>query len=530
MNFRAGEPDAGKNDSFLLSPGLAVLSGVLLTISFPDFDLWWLAWVALTPFLWAIHRQRHSVFGTIVQGWIFGIVFIYGTCWWLTYAPIHYAAFPPALAYFIMFFVAAGIGVFFALFSFVQGRLFRRYGARAVLLAPILWVGIEYLRYLLTGNAWNALGYSQAFVPVLIQPAKYGSFFLVGFFVAVFNALLFLLVFNRDRKTLIIIPSALILITGLLLLSQPGKKDAAALDSRNPEALIVAVQPNVPMAGLNLTEWERLRREQGEMAEAALATAGGAPQGGLPKVIILPESPMNYMYERDPEFRDFLRQYTRRANASVLFNSAEPSRETEQFYNSAVMVSETGAKIAQYNKIHLMPFGEYVPMADVLSQVMPPLLGSFAFGTETNLMPFGEAKGGIMICFESHFPGLSRQFVLNGADVLIEMTNDGYLGPTPVLKQHLASAVFRAVETDRPLLRVTNVGISGYIEPDGKILGATKSYVADTRVWNLYKSDGSQTVYVRYGDWFAILCAALTLALIVLSFRRMKYLPQRSPR
>jgi apolipoprotein N-acyltransferase len=228
------------------------------------------------------------------------------------------------------------------------------------------------------------------------------------------------------------------------------------------------------------------------------------------------------MYERDPGFRDFLREYTRRAKASVLFNSAEPSRETEQYYNSAVMVNELGVKVAQYNKIHLMPFGEYVPMGDALSQVMPPLLGSLAFGTETNLLPFGEAKGGIMICFESHFPSLSRQFVLNGADVLVEMTNDGYLGPTPVLKQHLASAVFRAVETGRPLLRVTNVGISGYITPEGKILDETKSYVADTRVWQVYKSDGSRTVYVRYGDWFAILCAALSLVLLALSFRRVK--------
>ncbi len=228
------------------------------------------------------------------------------------------------------------------------------------------------------------------------------------------------------------------------------------------------------------------------------------------------------MYERDLEFRDFLHRYTKKTNASVLFNSAEPSREGMQFYNSAVMVNETGAKVAQYNKIHLMPFGEYVPMSDVLSQVMPPLLGSFAFGSETNLLPFGEAKGGIMICFESHFPGLSREFVLGGADVLVEMTNDGYLGPTPVLKQHLANAVFRAVETDRPLLRVTNVGISGYIQPDGKILDATGSYVADTRTWTVAKSDGSQTVYVRYGDWFAILCAALSLVFIALSFRNFR--------
>ncbi len=102
------------------------------------------------------------------------------------------------------------------------------------------------------------------------------------------------------------------------------------------------------------------------------------------------------------------------------------------------------------------------------------------------------------------------------------MTNDGYLGPTPVLKQHLANAVFRAVETNRPLLRVTNVGISGYIQPDGKIVDATQSYVTDTRFWTVTKSDGAQTLYVMWGDWFAILCAALSLVFIVLSFKRSK--------
>jgi apolipoprotein N-acyltransferase len=526
MNFRAGSRKTGKTNSFILSGVVAtVLSGLLLTISFPDFDLWWLAWIALVPFFIAVFQERLSKFRTFLLGWIFGTVFIYGTCWWLTYAPIHYAGLPATLAYFIMFFVAAGIGIFFALFSLALGLLYGRYGARAVLAAPVLWVGMEFLRYLLTGNVWNALGYSQAFQPVLIQPAKYGSFFLVGFFIVAFNAALVFLLLERKRRSLTVFAAVMIMVTGLLLLSQPAKKIeanslvASGLEEK-PAALIIAVQPNVPMSGLNETEWQKLREKQAEMGEQAL---GRAPQqANLPRIIILPESPMNYMYERDSEFREFLHGYTRKTNSAVLFNSAEPSRETEQYYNSAVMVNERGAKVAQYNKIHLMPFGEYVPMSGVLSRFIPPMVGSFAFGTETNLLPFGEAKGGIMICFESHFPSLSRQFVLNGADVLVEMTNDGYLGPTPVLKQHLASAIYRAVETNRPLLRVTNVGISGYIQPDGKMIDATGSYVADTRFWTVAKSDGSQTFYVKYGDWFAILCTILSVALVVLNFGRFK--------
>ena len=125
-----------------------------------------------------------------------------------------------------------------------------------------------------------------------------------------------------------------------------------------------------------------------------------------------------------------------------------------------------------------------------------------------------------MICFESHFGQLSREYVRNGADVIIEMTNDGYLGPTPVLRQHLANAVFRAVETNRPVLRVTNVGITAYIDERGEVLDAAQPYTEDTRVWSIARSDGSQTFYVRYGDWFAWLCTFVTLMMAALSFRR----------
>ena len=125
-----------------------------------------------------------------------------------------------------------------------------------------------------------------------------------------------------------------------------------------------------------------------------------------------------------------------------------------------------------------------------------------------------------MICFESHFGELSREYVRNGADVIIEMTNDGYLGPTPVLRQHLANAVFRAVETNRPVLRVTNVGITAYINERGEVLDPAESYTEDTRIWNVTNSDGSQTFYVKYGDWFAWMCSIITLLLIVFSVRR----------
>nr|MBA2619588.1 hypothetical protein [Acidobacteriota bacterium] len=164
-----------------------------------------------------------------------------------------------------------------------------------------------------------------------------------------------------------------------------------------------------------------------------------------------------------------------------------------------------------------------VPLPDALAQVVPTLVGNFETGANYNLFPLSdEIKGGVMICFESHFPSLTREYVRNGADVLIEMTNDGYLGKTPVLRQHLANAVFRAVETSRPVVRVTNVGISAYINERGEVLDGMESYTQDARVWTISKSHARQTFYVRFGDWFAWLCSIVSLALLFWSFRKLK--------
>jgi apolipoprotein N-acyltransferase len=163
-----------------------------------------------------------------------------------------------------------------------------------------------------------------------------------------------------------------------------------------------------------------------------------------------------------------------------------------------------------------------VPSA--VQEFVPTLVGNFQYGENYNLFPFGDAKGGIMICYESHFPSLSREFARRGADVLIEMTNDGYLGNTGVLRQHLASAVFRAVETNRPVLRATNVGITAYINERGEVLDTADVYTEATRVWTISKSDGKQTFYVRYGEWFAWLCLIVSLGLLFFSFWRSRKL------
>ena len=582
---------------------LALLSAILLILSFPDFDFWFLAYIALVPLFLAIAREKQFWRKSFFLGWIFGTVFFFGTCWWLTFAPITYAGFPAWLAYTLMFFVTLVVGFFPAIFSALFSILLKRFGDYAVLSAPFLWTAAEFLRFSVTGNNWNAIGYSQAFyiTDSMIRAITVGGIHLAGFQILLFNTFVFSASFliyenlweNKTKASLknkiinysllayffplisIILPALdknlrklyrrkklwrkfrfeilapvlffFFLSISVYFLGGANEISDNSFVKNNPSAFVVAVQPNVPMSGIKYDDWMRLRERHVQLAENALDanlskiveekkrlysnpetfeeykkdlfTESTKKQiQEKPKIIIFPESPMIFMFSEDVEFREFLTQFASKNNASVLFNAAEPDAQSKRNFNSAVMVNPLGEKIAQYDKIHLLPFGEFQPLPDFLASEIPAFVGSFSFGSEYDLIPFGDASGGVMICFESHFGVLSREYAARGADFLIEMTNDGYLGKTGVLRQHLANSVFRAVETNRPLLRVTNVGITAFINERGEVSDAADVYTEAARVWTVSKSDGKQTFYVKYGDWFAWLCSFVSLALLFWSY------------
>ncbi len=522
---------------------LAVLAAVLLILAFPDFEWWFTAWFALVPLMWAVERQKDSIVACFTIGWIFGTAFFFGTCWWLAYAPIHYAAIPWPIAYILIFIPCLISGIFPGIFAAILAVLLRRFRSRAFLAAPFVWVFTEFLRYWVTGNNWNAIGYSQA-SGFGKGVAEYGGVILLSGLVASFSASLLLLTKNlsgfridlvlpgryskhlSDADTVLARASLIGLIIssiGLLgVLAFAGFTELVTYvlpfgpgkDPKGEPSSVVAVQPNVPMSGVDSSKLDKLRQRQFDLAEAEIKKLRKT-NNELPTTVILPESPMNFMYNDDREFQQFVRDFTARNNVSLLFNSAEPDPTNGKYFNSAVMVGPEGREVSQYDKIYLLPFGEAVPVP--LESLVPAFVGNFSYGREYDLLPLGEARAGVMICFESHFGQLSREYVRSGADAIIEMTNDGYLGPTPVLRQHLANAVFRAVETNRPVLRVTNVGITAYINERGQILDPLPPYSEGTRVWSVSKSDGSQTFYVKYGDWFAWLCSVVTLGLMTLS-------------
>jgi apolipoprotein N-acyltransferase len=500
--------------------GLALLSAILLILAFPDFDYGFLAWFGLIPLLMALDREG-STLSSFTLGWLWGFIFFTGTCWWLTFAPITYAGFPTALAYFLLLCLTAFVGVFPAIFATAIVSLKNRLGQATILAAPFVWVFTEFVRYWTTGNNWNAVGYSQAFgadsalliysIPaqLLTHAAGLGGVLMTSFLVVLINSVIAFSLIRRSWLTLAIsVPLVCVLGAAGLFADVVATTGESGGGTQPPS--IVAIQPNVPMAGLSYERWRQLRTKHIELAESALATI--KDRRAKNTTVIFPESPMNFMWEEDEEFRNFVHAFATKNDVQVLFNSAEPDGPSDKYFNSAVLVGPDGKELAQYDKIYLLPFGESVPAP--FQAIVPAFVGSFSYGKEYDLLPLGDAKAGVMICFESHFGELSREYVRNGADVLIEMTNDGYLGPTPVLRQHLANAVFRAVETNRPMLRVTNVGITAYINGRGDVGESVESYTEGTKVWSVATSDKSQTWYVAYGDWFAWLCSIVTLGLL----------------
>jgi len=525
--------------------GLAALSAFLLVLAFPDFGLWPLAWIALVPLVVTVARRPH-VPQAFTLGWITGTLFFYGSCWWLTHSMIHYGGIPRPLAFVLLAPLTLVGGLFPAVFASCFARLCARWGLRALLLVPFLWTAQEWMRLGVTGQLWNAIGYSQAFHPPLIQAASWGGVYAVGFLITTVNAALAYALLRRTTRSMIIalLPVALVIV---VLYASAAFNFIDAGEKSEPAAVVIGIQPNVPanfsrtlaenealvnrhltMSDDALREWERARPSQmlngmlpsGGANETTNRQSNEPTTRSLPRVVIWPESPMNFTYTRDAQFREIVGQFAHEQQTAVLFNALEPA-PAGGAYNSAVMIDRQGRPVAQYDKIRLLPFGEYVPLPRWLpgTSLVTAIVGEFTPGADYPLMPLGGgARAGVFICIESAYPSIARRFVRDGADALINISNDGYLGRTPVLRQHLANTVFRAVENRRPVLRVTNTGISAHISPRGEVSGATDSFAPAVRTWLVSRTSGDQTFYTRHGDLFVMFCAMVSVLVLLVSF------------
>src|SRR5256714_138834 len=309
---------------------------------------------------------------------------------------IRYQEFPALLAHLLLPPAALAGGLFTAVCAVALSRLCARFGSGALFLAPALWAACEWARLCVIGQLWNAVGYSQAFQPSLIQAARFGGVYAIGFLVMAVNAALAYALLKRSSRQTV---AALAVVACVFLVIIAAGFTPTPRTNDGPSAVVVAVQPNViPDFKRNATEYAALTRRHFELSAAALRAfdesgavgdafasvlseragasvtddgAGGdvgraitdsrVNTSTLPRVVVWPESPMNFSFERNSYFRGELVRFVREHHASILFNSLEPTGD-DGGYNAAVLVNEEGRVAAQYDKIRLMPFGEYVPL------------------------------------------------------------------------------------------------------------------------------------------------------------------------
>jgi apolipoprotein N-acyltransferase len=505
---------------------LVLLSAVLQILIFPLPNLYMLCWVAITPLLIALLRTRQpqtlqlragikllpaSPLQGFLLGYACGILWYAGTCYWI-YSVMHQyggVSTPVGIVILILFclYLAIYHGVFGLLVSLLAGS--RPVNLRVLLLSPVLWVAVELARTRITGFPWGLLGTTQVDNIPLARIASVTGVYGTSFEIMLVNAALAaaFLVPRDKRKRLLLatVAAALILQAGSLVPAPALPADRTA----------VLVQANVPI--LEGADWTKqyFNDTLRDLTQISLAAASGPSH---PDLIVWPENPAPF-YNSDPLFRDAVSNVARQSNAWVLAGSigirnasATPNQPTE-IYNSASLVSPNGEWISRYDKIHLVPFGEYVPFKQIFSFAggLTKEVGDFSRGTSRVPLDAGGSKLGVFICYESIFPDDIRQFANNGAQVLVNISNDGWYGDSGAYAQHLKQSRMRAVENNRWLLVDTNTGRTAVIDPNGRIVADTPRKTR-TALRAPYALSNLTTFYTRHGDWFAYLCAIISIA------------------
>jgi apolipoprotein N-acyltransferase len=515
---------------------LVLLSAALQILIFPLPNLYMLCWVSITPLLIAILRARQPQtlqlragikllparpLQGFLLGYACGVLWYAGTCYWI-YSVMHqYGGVntPAGIGILILFclYLAIYHGVFGLLLSQLAGS--SPVNLRALLLSPVLWVAVELARTRITGFPWGLLGTTQVDNIPLARIASVTGVYGLSFEIMLVNAALAaaFLVQREKRKRLLLatVVAALILQVGSLVPASTLPTDHNA----------VLVQANVPI--LEGSDWtKQYFNDTLRDLTAVSLNSSGAPH---PDLVVWPENPAPF-YTSDPVFRDAVGNLARQSNAWVLAGSigirnasATPNQPTE-IYNSAALVSPNGEWVSRYDKIHLVPFGEYVPFKQIFSFAggLTKEVGDFSPGTSRQPLDAGGSRLGTFICYESIFPDDIRQFANNGAQVLVNISNDGWYGDSGAYAQHLKQSRMRAVENNRWLLLDTNTGRTAVIDPNGRIV-ADAPRKTRTALQAPYALSSATTFYTRHGDWFAYLCAIISVvALFVRLVRKQK--------
>ncbi len=473
----------------------ALLSAILLVLAFPHFNFVWLAPVAAAPLLVAVAREPRP-WRRFLLGHIAGVVYWFGVCYWIEGVLANYGGLNTALAWlsFLLFCLIKALHL--GVFALLAGIFMRRWWAAPAVAA--LWVAIEATHGFL-GFAWLALGDAGINMGLPMRLAPVTSVYGLSFVFMVMATAMALAVLGRPRLQLM----WLIVLPFLILL--PPLPDA-----QRGRQTAVLVQPNISEDA----QWtpESVDRMQRNLAALSLRTVmtGGDEH---PAIVVWPEVPAPLYYDADPRLRAYIAGLAAAAHTHLLLGVVAHTPQGAPL-NSAILVAPDGTLVSRYDKVNLVPFGEFVPWPFDFIKRITTEAGDFTPGTQVVVSPIDGHKIAAFICYESVFPNFVRRFVADGAEVLFNISNDGYFGRSAAREQHLEIVRMRAAENRRWILRSTNDGITATIDPAGRLRGSLPLYVeAASRTGFSYIQ--ARTFYTRYGDWFPILCAAVTVALLI---------------
>ncbi len=522
---------------------LTLVSAVLQVVIFPLPGLYGLAWIAVAPLMVAILRARapetlhldgqaRLLPATPWQGFLLGygcgILWFAGTCYWIFDTMHRYGGMPmgaAALAL-VLFCMYVGLyhGLFGLLLALVAGSKPVASGAsirRGLAAAPFLWVAVELARTRITAFPWELLGYSQTGNFALTQVATLIGVYGLSFEIVLVNSV-FAAAFlapreraKQRRKWLLAAAcaAAVILQSGQLLAPPPIAADRAAL----------LVQPNIPIQDGAMWTREYFQNTLRDLTAVSLHPEGAKADQHF-DLIVWPESPSPF-YTNDPLFRDAVSALARQSGTWVVAGAIgitpamHSGGESSQIFNSAALVNPQGEWVGRYDKVHLVPFGEYLPFPQVFAFAggLTKEVGEFQRGTSRAPLDAGGERLGMFICYESIFPDEVRQGPLQGAQVLVNISNDGWYGDSGAWKQHLQQTQMRAIENNRWLLAATNTGMTASVDPYGRIVAATPRKVR-TALAAPYALSTVTTFYTRHGDWFAYLCAIISAGALLARF------------
>jgi apolipoprotein N-acyltransferase len=494
---------------------LSLFSGILLILAFPKFDLELLAWVALIPLFFSVEGK--GLYHSFILGFFTGIISFLGIIYWIIVAVHTYGNVPLILSGFILLLLVVYLSLFVGAFAFLTRFIQMRSGFQTFLFAPVLWVALEYLRsFLLSGFPWANLGYSQYLNLPFIQMAEITGPYGPSFVILLVNATLFGILRQRPKKILSLkeVTLTIFVLSGVLIFGylRMGVVDRQMI--QDPPLKIGLVQGDIDQS----VKWdESFQKETLEIYEKLSFKVAG----DKPSLIIWPETATPFFFQDAKEYQPFVLDIPKKTHAFLLFGT--PSYKLEKgkvnHYNSAYLVSPSGELVGKYDKMHLVPFGEYVPMQDLLSFIgsLGEGIGDFKPGKEVYNFSLPQGKFGVLICFEIIFSDLCRRFVKGGANFLVTITNDAWFGRTSAPYQHFSMAVFRAVENRVFVARAANTGITGIIDPKGKIVKQGGIFTEEAMNGTIRYSN-RKTFYTLYGDLFASACAFFSLLLLVSAF------------